>query len=109
MFMKVSVNQVLITAPINLACIAWTVTMEALLRSAFNRRDERLDSAVASGAPVEFSAKSVISEIQSRADRNLLDIILGSAAVWVPTNTLNFLFVPKAYRVLPTVMVSTGW
>ena len=50
-----------------------------------------------------------MTQIHARADRNLLDIILGSAAVWVPTNTLNFMFVPKAYRVVPTVMVSTGW
>ena len=56
-----------------------------------------------------ISVGSTVEQIKERANRSLIEIILSSAQVWVPTNTLNFLFVPKAFRVVPTVMVSTGW
>jgi hypothetical protein len=34
---------------------------------------------------------------------------VGSAVLWIPVNTLNFLFVPAAFRILPGILTTFFW
>jgi protein Mpv17 len=92
---KVLVNQVLITIPINAGALGYSVAAENALHATIGGR--------------KWDMERVASEISTRWNGDLQRLFVGSACIWIPVNTLNFLFVPPHLRVLPTILVSCVW
>eukprot|EP00041_Stephanoeca_diplocostata_P005034 m.54948 g.54948 ORF g.54948 m.54948 type:complete len:217 (+) comp15531_c0_seq4:211-861(+) len=91
---KVVVNQAVITFPINAGYIGYTVTVENMLHNGGDRHK---------------SPQGVWDEIAARLKRDIGTIAINSCFLWLPVNTLNFLFVPPHLRVLPSVLTSVAW
>jgi protein Mpv17 len=51
----------------------------------------------------------LVAQIQKKIAAELPDLILTSAKLWVPVNSLNWYFLPTHARVLLSTIVSVGW
>ena len=94
-FKKVVFNQMVVAVPINGGFLAYTTLVEQVLNH---------------GAQ---SVSSAGSEIATRVETQLLEdvpgLFLRSTFLWIPVNTLNFLWVSPTFRVIPTILCSTVW
>ena len=93
--LKVLVNQLLITVPINSAFLGYSVSVDALLRSAAGGHS--------------WDGAAARSEVLQRCTEDLGEIFQRSACIWTPVNAANFMFVPQHLRVLPTILTSCAW
>ena len=96
---KVTVNQLIITVPINAGFLAYTTTVETVLRSP-EKHANMWDA---------FDGHSIVERVEMQFRNDLKDIFQRSCQFWFPVNFLNFLFVPQTHRVLPTIFASTCW
>ncbi len=96
---KVVVNQLVITVPINGGFLAYTTAVEQLFAGGLPSRKNL----------VNFNFDLVRDRISLQIREDLIDIFKRSCMLWLPVNFLNFLLVPKTFRVLPTIAASTCW
>lgn len=107
---KTVANQVVMVAPINAAFICYSVTAESLTREACHHLSFRDWSETGTFvARCHDDLPIIVSEIEIRLRRDLTNLVLSSAELWMPLNLLNFLLVPTQYRVLPTILGSIVW
>eukprot|EP00039_Didymoeca_costata_P025206 m.12636 g.12636 ORF g.12636 m.12636 type:complete len:181 (+) comp4697_c0_seq1:197-739(+) len=84
---KVIINQAVVTLPLNAGFLLFTYTFEKL----WNRQTPNKN------------------EIMAKLNLDLNSLIGSSLMFWLPVNTMNFVFVPPQYRVLPTIFASLVW
>jgi len=85
---KVSLNQLIVAVPLNAAFLEYTIFAEDLSVTSRDR---------------------VFKQVENKLRNDLMEIWLFSTMWWGPINSLNFLFVPPQYRVLPTIFASFTW
>jgi protein Mpv17 len=59
--------------------------------------------------PQPRSPMEMVSQIRKKIAAELPDLVLTSAKLWVPVNSLNWYFLPTHARVLLSTIVSVGW
>ena len=107
---KTITNQFVMVAPINAAFVCYSVTAETLTREACHHLSFH-DLLEADGFLTRCHDHLPIIwvEIELRLRRDLINLVLSSAKLWMPLNLFNFWLVPTQYRVLPTIFGSIVW
>ena len=88
---KVVLNQCVVAIPINAGFLSYTTAVEQMLGHG------------------SFNPLAIKERVTTQLTEDLPGLFVKSNLLWFPVNTLNFLFVPPTFRVLPTIFVSTGW
>ena len=86
---KIIVNQILSSAVLSPGFLAWSNSLEAL----------------SSGRPASEARDVTLATLRREAP----SLVATSFIFWLPTNSLMFMAVPQAYRVVFMSTVSVGW
>ena len=88
---KVVLNQCVVSLPINAGYLSYTTAVEQFL------------------SPGKFDPAAIHKRLTTQLSEDVPKLFVSSNLLWIPVNSLNFLFVPPTFRVLPTIFCSTGW
>jgi hypothetical protein len=96
---KVVFNQMAVAIPVNAGFLSYTTTVEHFLGNAAADDSKKSQSIIG----------SVSNRVWVQMMEDVPDLFVRSTLVWVPVNSLNFLFVSPTFRVIPTILCSTFW